>query len=373
MANPAQQELAPTQTTKPTTSTALVPEVVGKGIYTDLPALLVAFDKLRDKYNVCFPIMKPDIIPQLHAVAVRQIAIDARVDREGKPIGADIYRDKGQYRLTKIALDKIAAAGGISWHPAYTGRVDDESQPHYCRYRACAVVMGLDGKERMETDHKGLDLRDGASHGMQPKELEQARKHIEAHTESRAKNRVVRRFAFIKGGYSIEELQRPFIIAALVFTGETSDPELKREVVRVMVQRATGATSALYGPAPTPQLIDDAGRRTAPPPVGAGADDGDDAPSGDSTASADEGPGGPRRFISNVLEVTFEKGVTGGKPWKLNKVKFEDCEATTFSNTKAGIAADAKDNEHPVAVEVKPTDFGLELVSIAFVDPGQEG
>lgn len=365
----AQQELAPARTQVATTK-ALVPEVAGKGIYTDLPSLLGAFDKLRDRFNLCFPITKPDIIPPLHAVAVREIAIDARVDASGKPIGADIYRDKGQYRLTKIALDKIAAAGGISWHPAYTGRVDDESDPYYCRFRACAVVMGLDGRERMETDHKGIDLRDGAAHGMTPDQLKEARKHLEQLAESKAKNRCIRRFAFVKGSYSLEEVRRPFVITALVFTGSTDDPDLKREVARAMVQRATGASTALFGPAPTPQLIDDPGLRTAPPAIGAHSDGADDR-CGNDVARLDDDPEGPRRFISAVKNVSSESGVTNNRRWTLHTVELEDCKATTYSKTAAGIAQDAYENDHPVAVEVKPGEYGPELVSIAFVDPGQ--
>lgn len=367
-----QQEL----TARPA-STAIVPEVVGKGIYRDLPALNDAFDKLRERFNVCFPVMKPDIIPPMYAVALRPVSIDGRLKDDGKPVSSDVYLDgrNKKYGLTKLALDKIAAAAGLSWHPAYTGRVDDNSDPLFRTYRACGVVTNLDGTPRLITAHKTLDLRDGAPHGMTADQLREARKHIDALCESKAMNRVIRKYAFIKGLYEKDELKRPFIIAALVFTGETDDPELKREVVKAMVQRATGANVNLFGPAPsTGGLIEDLGQRTPPPPVGLTHDpddDGDDDQGSDSTATADAAPDGPRRFISTVLDVTFEKGVTNGKSWKLNKVKFEDCDATTFSNTKAGIAADAKENDHPVAVEVKPNEYGLELVSIAFVNDGE--
>lgn len=362
MAQAAQQQELTARVQAPS-NTEIVSTTAGRGIYTDLPSLLGAFDKLRDRFNLCFPITKPDIIPPLHAVAVREIAIDARVDSQGKPIGADLYRDKGQYRLTKVALDKIAAAGGISWHPAYTGRVDDESDPNYCRFRACAVVMGLDGRERMETDHKGIDLRDGAAHGMTPEQLKEARKHLEQLAESKAKNRCIRRFAFIKGSYTLEEVRRPFVITALVFTGETSDPDLKREVVRAMVQRATGATSALYGPAPTPQLIDDAGRRTPPPAL----ESHDDEPE---PANADPDPSGPRRFIAKVSDVTSQSSPPESKRrWTLHTITFDDdTKATTFDRKNAGVAADAYEHDHSVAVETKKGDFGLEIVSIAFVN-----
>src|SRR5690606_11557173 len=143
-----------------TPSTVLDPNS-GKGIYRDLPSLIDGFHQLQHgRFNVCFPVMKPDLIPAMYAVALRPVAIDTRVDQKGKPLGADIYqdqRDRKKYGLTRIALDKMAAAANLSWHPAYTGRVDDESEPHFRRYRACGIVRGLDGTARIITKHKSLD------------------------------------------------------------------------------------------------------------------------------------------------------------------------------------------------------------------------
>lgn len=269
-------------TTIPATQVAV--EVFGKGIYHDLGSLTDAFQKAQSRFNVCFPVMKPDLIPPLYSVALRPVAIDARLDQAGKPMSGDLYKERGsdKYALTKVALDKLAAAANVSWHPAYTGRVDNGSEMYFRTYRACGMVLGLDGTPRLITKHKSLDLRDGAPHGMKDDELAQARKHIDALCESKAMNRVIRTIAHIKSTYTQEELKRPFVIAALVFTGETEDPELKREVAKALVARATNASAMLFGPAlgaghapetPTSGLL-------APPPIGTDTPDDDDEPTG---------------------------------------------------------------------------------------------
>lgn len=398
----AQQELAAPrgQSTEVATRNAGAPEVAGRGIYTDLPSLLTAFDKLRDRYNVCIPIMQPDVIPTMYAVALRPVAIDARVDSAGKPLSSDIYqdgRDKKKYGISRIGLDKFAAAANISWHPGYTGRVDDGGEQWFRRYRACGVVQGLDGTPRLITAHKTIDLRatawgerkstwdgkekvyrvvtDGGKDaiGMTENALQEARKFIDEQCESKAMNRVLRKFAFIRGLYTREDLAKPFVISALVFTGHTDDPEMRKEVARAMVERAMGGTTALFGPAPTANnLIEDLGQRTAAPVLGSVQphDDGDDD-LGDSTSIADLDPKGQRRFIANVKAVASEEGVTKGRKWRRHDVQFDDCAASTFSNTAAGLAADAVETERAVAVVVKPNaqaPTGLELIAITFVD-----
>ena len=274
-------------------STALAP-LEGAGVYRSVDSVADAFALYRERFNILFPVMKPDLIPAMHAIALRRVAIDNRTDlvTDGnykKAVSADLYWDKklGQFGLTKIVLDKISAAGGVSWHPAFTGRVDDGSHGHFRAYRACAICKNLDGTPRLITAHKVLDLRDGAPHGMSDAQLGQARLHIDAICESKAMNRAIRKFAFIKGSYTAEELKRPFIVAALVFTGElppNAPPALQAEVARAMVAQSTSAVAALFGPgAGVPSVqIEDGARIISPSPIGTVAspltqDDGDPA------------------------------------------------------------------------------------------------
>lgn len=378
------------------TSTEVV-TTAGRGIYRSLPQLIEGVRLLHGKFNVCMPITQPDLIPEMYAVALRPVAIDTRINDKGKPLGPDIYqdqRDRSKYGLTKIGLAKFAAAANISWHPAYTGRVDDQTEQWVRSYRAVGVVLGLDGTPRYITAHKTTDLRvvswgerrstwDGKEKitkvvaeggkdalGLSESALQQARQFQDEICESKAMNRVLRNYAFIKGLYTRDELDKPFVISALVFTGHTDDPELRREVARAMAERATGSTAALFGPAPSANhLIEDLGRRTPPPALGTVAVDEDDDERGQDADSSD---GGPRRFIAKVTNVSSQSSPPESKRrWTLHTIEFEDgTKATTFSKTPAGVASDAYENDHPVAVEVKGGEFGLEVVTIAFVDPG---
>lgn len=385
------------------TRTEVVATTAGRGIYTDLPQLIEGVRMLHGKFNVCMPITQPDLIPEMYAVALRPVAIDTRVDSKGKPLGPDVYqdqRDRSKYGLTKIGLAKFAAAANISWHPAYTGRVDDQTEQWVRSYRACGVVLGLDGTPRYITAHKTIDLRatkwgekrsswDGKEKitkvvteggkdalGMSEAGLQQARQFIDEVCESKAMNRVLRNYAFVKGLYTREELDKPFVISALVFTGHTEDPELRREVARAMAERAMGSTAALFGPAPSANhLIEDLGRRTPPPAIGVSVESDDDDESAvtvDGGANADPDPNGPRRIITKVTDVSSQSSPPDSKRrWTLHTITFDDgTKATTFSKTNAGIASDAYENDHPVAVETKEGDFGMEIVTIAFVEPG---
>lgn len=351
-----------TERQPPLTPAANAVEIVGKGVYSDLPSLLDAFAKLSaTKYHVCFPVLRPDVIPPLHGLALRQVALDTRLSADGKPLGGDFYADKGSYRLTKVGLGKLARALGISWHPVHTRRLDDGADPRYCAYQACGVFRQLDGTDGMVVASREMDLRDGSDHGIRTDaELGQARKFIAAHAEARAKNRVIREVAGIKSGYSKEEMSKPFVVCSLVFTGQTDDPELRREVVRVMAQRAMGSSQALFGPmaigpsevpAPTPA-----------PPVGAVADDDhDDVPPEE---LEDDG-----RRVTKITDVRMTEGKRkdGGK-WLAYHVVTEDGEeATTFSKTLGNIALDARENEGAVAIEVERGEHGLTLKSISIL------
>src|SRR2546428_5458960 len=117
--------------------------LVGSGIHRDLVELLQAFKRLRARVNVCFPVMKPDLIPALSAVALRPVAIDPRTERtpQGQCVSADVYFDPQteQYGLTKIALDKIAAAAGGARPPPLPRRGGGHGEPPFPASRAGAA------------------------------------------------------------------------------------------------------------------------------------------------------------------------------------------------------------------------------------------
>jgi len=269
----------PATTTAPPTTTAerpmsplppaaaapQLPEVVERKLYTDVPSVLkalAAFDRARDKYNLCIPVRDVDFIPPGYAVSFRPVAVDARLDAQGDPIGADVYRDDrkpDQYGLSKIGLEKITTAAGVSWE---TERLDDAHDPLFCHVRKRGTFPTLDGRDVSAEDSAVLDLRDGTpqARARSTARLTQQRVHIHRTCESLAQNAVARRVGFIKGLYGRGDIQKPFVVASLVFTGATDDPVMKQEFARAIADRATGARRALAGPRA------DTDRHPAPPP-----------------------------------------------------------------------------------------------------------
>ena len=115
-----------------------------------LAAALAGFE--QGAYNFATPIVMLDQVPPMHRVSVRVVKVDA--DSETYPIpGGD------KVGLGKTALDKIAAAAGISWAPERCGQIDSYNDPHRCKYRAVCTVQDFDGRRRTVFAEKEVDLR----------------------------------------------------------------------------------------------------------------------------------------------------------------------------------------------------------------------
>jgi len=206
--------------------------------------------------------------------------------------GSDCYSTGGgRFGLGKTTLNKIASAAGVSWDPIASGRLDDGSHPHYCRWRAVGSYVAFDGTRQVIVAEKEMDMREHsaqvealqakAKNGDASKQIREMRQHIQSHAETKAQLRAIRSLG-VQTGYPSAELERPFVVARLMFTGETEDPVLRREFARMTAKAMLGGRTALFGgselqpgaqPSPAPA-------RLAPPPVSAtmfdGDDDGDD-------------------------------------------------------------------------------------------------
>src|SRR5690606_27790933 len=106
-------------------------------------------------------------------------------------------------------------------------------------------------------------------------QLRELRLHILAHAESKAKNRAIRSLG-LKSGFTEEDLKKPFVVAKLMWTGQTDDPELKRVFAEGTMNRMLGGSRALFGVAPEPRLPPPGRQLKAPPPVGSVGVDPDD-------------------------------------------------------------------------------------------------
>ncbi len=234
------------------------------------------------------------------AVVFSTVLVD--VERDTYAIGSDGGDDgaKGAKRgLSKSALDKIAMAAGVSWDPTLSHRLDDGRDPHFCAYVAVGTYHSLDGSPVTIQGTKQVDLRPGSptvealveryraklaqwerggKRGYQPKDptgqIREQRLHILSLAESKARNRAIRGLG-IRTSYSVADLAKPFVIAKSMWTGQTEDPELRREFALLNAKMRLAGMRALYGePRPQVALLP----RAPAPPIGTTLDAIDDEP-----------------------------------------------------------------------------------------------
>ncbi len=248
------------------------------GTYHEPEAVDHALARASARAHLITPFPACGALPPGFGVRLSAIKIDPRTET---------YPLQGKVGLSKVALDRISHALGISWDPRLTGRLDDGRDPRYCRYRVVGSYLGPDGIRHYVQGEKELDLRDGsptveALEAQQRKrgkdatsQVREMRQHIQSHAETKARLRAIRSMG-VRTSYDEVELAKPFVAAQVTFTGQTDDPELRREFARAVAAHALSATSHLYGPAvPATEPP-----RLPAPPVGTVEDDLDDEDAG---------------------------------------------------------------------------------------------
>lgn len=218
-----------------------------------------------ENFNLIAPLTHM-AMPKGMKLAITEVRIDTAVDKWG--VGNDLVRiGGGDFLIRKHKLDQIAAAAGISW--ISERRLDGARHPHYCEMEVRGRLTDFDGTVREISGHKVIDLRESvegvpgkdydeivskARNAEQPrdpgKQLMEARKFIAEICSSKARNRAIASAFGIKRGYSIAELEKPFVIPKPV--PDASDPEARE----IMLANAAGATEALYGSRKKPEVID---------------------------------------------------------------------------------------------------------------------
>jgi len=249
------------------------------------------------------PSDKPDEPPK----KVRKIA--ALANKEIYEIASD------QFGLSKTVLQKIQTAAGISWDPEASYRADNGSEPFYCEYVAVGSYYQFDGTPQTLMGRKEVDLRDGSAlcreahekaeasarayvskwrkwgnesdeafeerkrakirdaHERAEKNIRQARIHIVSLTETKAQLRAIRSLG-IKTSYSLRELEKPFVIARLAFTGQSDDPELRRLFAEGTMNYMLRGRAALFGGRRSDQRRQLGPAAGAPPPIAESHDGG---------------------------------------------------------------------------------------------------
>lgn len=252
------------------------PEMIGT--YTAASEINGRFRRALEAAHLVSPSTSVGSLPEGCEIAISQIFAD--VENETYDVG-------GKRALSKVVLERIAAALGLSWDGIASGRLDDASDHHYCHWRAVGTYRAFDGQRQAIVAEKEMDLRDGsaqidalwqryeAKRRTDPRvrspenQIREMRLHIAAHAETKARLRAVRSLG-IRTAYKREELSRPFIVARIMFTGRTDDPELRRTFSEMTASSFLGARQALYGPQPAASAARaaPAPRLPPPPPVG---------------------------------------------------------------------------------------------------------
>lgn len=255
------------------------------GSYTTANAINARLEAAADQAHLVSPMTSVGQIPQGWAVAITSVLVD--IENETYPMTG------GKKGLGKVALDRIAAAAGISWDAQQSGRIDDGSDPYYCHWKAVGHIRNFDGTTREIVGSKEMDLREGspqiaalhdrARNGKSKDptaQIREMRLHIMAHAESKARLRATRSIG-IASGYSENDLRKPFIIAQLQLTGRVpGNPALEEALTLRLADAALAGRQTLYGNAPAaPRALEapkSAPRLAPPPPVGSVAPDDDD-------------------------------------------------------------------------------------------------
>lgn len=215
--------------------------------------------------HIVAPATACDVIPEGCAIALSVVSIDA--EAETYSLGYNPARKAEMFGLSKVAIDKIVASAGVSWDSTQCRRLDDGRDPRYCLYYAVGTYRHFDGTETVVTGTKEMDLRDGSPQVEALEErarskgktadaqIREMRLHILAHAESKAKLRAGRSLG-IRTSYTREELARPFVVAKLMFTGQSDDPEIRRMFAAKRADAMLGGHRALFGVAPVaPQPV----------------------------------------------------------------------------------------------------------------------
>ncbi len=297
------------------------------------------------RFNILAPRVIGDL-PPFHTPRLEIVQINPDVN------GGEIYPlPANKFGLSKVALDRISQAAGISWLPEQSGRVDDGSDPNAIRYKAVGKVKDLSGIWRVIMGEKEIDLiavqdeleqtvperewikklpedrRPAAIAATVEKEMIQFRKHRLARAQSGAMGRAIRQALALRSQYTLDELKRPFVVPKVVFTPDASD----RDVKLYLLAEATGSINELFGGALRPGL----------PALPGPADEPDPSALAPAVAAAAGGQGnGGRDGGGNGAGPATAAGTTISEDEK-DSASFSEAYNAEEAATKDGKAADA--------------------------------
>lgn len=302
--------------------------------------------RLQAHYHVLSPaIAVADMAPGYGAnLAVVKIDPAVVLAADGNGVGPDCYYSKTTHKepnkrsLNKQGVLKIGQASGVQWDPRLCRRTDNARVRNYWAWEYVGYVRTHDGQILTIKGSRELDLRDGSAEaaGMKDGQLIKARAVGNELCETKAMLRALRTLG-IRPAYTVEELQKPFLIVRFSFTPDMKDPEIKK----LVTERAIGGIGALYPEMSSPPELS----TTSAPALPAKTDPFEEA---EAAAAAPAGDGRP----IGACKVVEVKSFTGtgkpkngqpGRPYTKTTVTFDTGEeGVTFSATIAETAQRAK-------------------------------
>lgn len=266
-----------------------------------LPKKLSYYLRRREEFNILYPSESVFEISNAFKLVPEIVMIDT------DPAAGDIWKmgerqkENGRqqvYALTNRALQRIAQAAEITFDPGHTYRTDDGRNPRRVEYQASGALRKPDGQWLIVTQAKEIDLdvveseirtdlEEEAEHG----DLKATRNGIEytlshntpecareinhrvsakmllwqknkiAFAITGAYKRVIRTLLLIKDFYTMEELQRPFVVPRVSLDTDLflEDVEIKKRLISDLLV----SSANVFGP-PTESPV---GNRTVRSPM----------------------------------------------------------------------------------------------------------
>lgn len=224
-------------------------------------ALSIAQNYPVDRFNLLVPMATVTEIAEIQKPVMNVVQIStAPADKEiylqekgydGKPDGYALTK-KGLMRLMRAAGIKIIETRAVI--PSTCQKCVEVNRnigrPVSCgncgnkdvRYEAKISVPQLTGENVEFVAHKEINIAD-VTNDMKPKQMSEFLKFRAEMCETKAINRALRMAMHIKGTYTLQELQKPFVVAYLV-------PNLDHEAVRAeAVRHFFSSSHELFGTA----------------------------------------------------------------------------------------------------------------------------
>lgn len=166
--------------------------------------------------------------------------------------------------IGKSTLMQVAAAAGVQWMQSF--RLPPMGDPLFVRWKAVGGYRDLTGQFRLIEGDRDSDFRDNSPQiaGKTPGDIAGLRSNIMRSTATKAKLRAIREAFGIPASMTLSELQKPFVVARLVMTGNVADRQDRAVFINALVQQSTVSAGMLYGTAHAPQPIQMGGGQGGP-------------------------------------------------------------------------------------------------------------